>query len=79
MNRAHTRSEYVSQNSPYNSSNDLTTLKAVLTEIAHKKGSIKIEWAAELRVKYGHKWLSNCADKLDPKFLSLIKNQNFLS
>ena len=79
MNRAHKGSEYISQNLIDNSPNTLATINAALTEIALKKGSIKIEWACELRNRYGNRWLLNCADKLDPKFLSGIKDQSFLS
>ena len=79
MNRAHSESGYVFKNPPNNSSNTLSTLNEALAEIALRKGSIKIEWADELRNMYGNKWLSDCADKLDPKLLSEIKDQTFLS
>ena len=48
-------------------------------EVERLKGSIKIEWADELRNMYGNKWLSDCADKLDPKLLPETKDQTFLS
>ena len=79
MNRAHSESGYVFKNPPNNSPNTLSTLNEALAEIALRKGSIKIEWADELRNMYGDKWLSDCADKLDPKLLSEIKDQTFLS
>ena len=79
MNRAHSDAGYVFKNPPNNSSNTLSTLNEALAEIALRKGSIKIEWADDLRNMYGDKWLSDCADKLDPKLLSEIKDQTFLS
>ena len=59
MNRAHSESGYVFKNPPNNSSNTLRTLNEALAEIALRKGSIKIEWADELRNMYGDKWKVN--------------------
>ena len=78
MNRAHSESGYVSKNPPNNSSNTLSNLNEALTEIARRKGSIKIEWADELRNINGNKWLYDCADKFHPKLLSETKDQTFL-
>ena len=78
MNRAHNRSQYLSQNADNWSSYPLATLSSALREIASKKGGGEIEWADELKNRYGNKWLSKCADKLDPKLLSLINDKSFL-